>query len=350
MQSWKEQDMSQDEPNPFHILEVGVGFWASKTLLSAVELQLFSHLGAGSMTGEEIGERLGLHPRAIYDFLDTLVALRLLQRDGDGSDGRYRNTAETAAFLDKRSPAYVGGLLEMLNARLYRFWADLTEALQTGKPQNEVKHTGEPMFAELYRDPARLEQFMLAMQGISSGNFQALVDKFDFSAYQTVCDVGGATGQLCILLAARHSHLRCTSFDLPVVAPIAEKTIAAAGLTDRVAVASGDFFADPLPRADVITMGLILHNWDLDRKMQLIRAAHEALPKGGAFVVIENLIDDARRENAFGLMMSLNMLIEFGDAFDFTGSDFARWCREVGFRKVEILPLAGPASAGIAYK
>jgi hypothetical protein len=350
MQSWKEQDMSQGEPNPSHILEVGMGFWASKTLLSAVELQLFSHLGAESMTGEEIGERLGLHPRAIYDFLDTLVALRLLQRDGDGSDGRYRNTADTAAFLDKRSPTYVGGLLEMLNARLYRFWADLTEALQTGKPQNEVKLTGEPMFAELYRDPARLEQFMFAMQGISSGNFQALAEKFDFSAYQTVCDVGGATGQLCILLATRHPHLRCTSFDLPVVAPIAEKTISAAGLADRVAVASGDFFADPLPRADVITMGLILHNWNLDRKMQLIRAAHQALPTGGAFVVIENLIDDARRENAFGLMMSLNMLIEFGDAFDFTGSDFAGWCQEVGFRKVEILPLAGPTSAGIAYK
>ena len=206
------------------------------------------------------------------------------------------------------------------------------------------------MFAELYRDPARLEQFMLAMQGISSGNSQALAEKFDFSPYQTVCDVGGATGQLCILLAARHPHLRCTSFDLPVVAPIAEKTIAAAGLADRVAVASGDFFADPLPRADVITMGMILHDWNLDRKMQLIRAAHQALPKGGAFVVIENLIDDARRENAFGLMMSLNMLIEFGDAFDFTGSDFAGWCQEVGFRKVEILPLAGSTSAGIAYK
>lgn len=342
--------MSQEEPNPSHILEVGVGFWASKTLLSAVELQLFSHLGTGSMSGEEIGERLGLHPRAIYDFLDTLVALRLLQRDGDGTDGRYRNTADTAAFLDKRSPAYVGGLLEMLNARLYRFWADLTEALLTGKPQNEVKRTGEPIFAELYRDPSRLEQFMYAMQGISGGNFRALAEKFDFSAYQTVCDAGGATGQLSIILAARHPHLQCTSFDLPVVAPIAEKTIAAAGLTDRVAVATGDFFADPLPRADVITMGMILHDWNLERKMHLIRAAYQALPKGGAFVVIENLIDNARRENAFGLMMSLNMLIEFGDAFDFTGSDFAGWCQEVGFRKVEILPLAGPASAGIAYK
>jgi hypothetical protein len=331
-------------------MQVGMGFWPSKTVLSAVELELFTELGSESMTGTEIGERLGLHPRAIYDFLDTLVALRLLERDGDGPDGRYRNTEDTAVFLDKNSPAYIGGILEMAGARLYRFWGDLTEALKTGQPQNEVKHTGKPMFEELYSDPDRLEQFMGAMAGISLGNFQALAERFDFSRYETVCDVGGATGRLCSILASRHPHLRCISYDLPVVAPIAEKAIAAAGLADRVSTASGDFFADPIPKADVVTMGLILHDWNLERKMHLIRSAYEALPEGGAFIVIENLIDDARRENAFGLMMSLNMLIEFGDAFDFTGSDFAGWCREVGFREVEIVPLTGPASAGIAYK
>jgi SAM-dependent methyltransferase len=342
--------MSQAELDPSHIMQVGMGFWPSKTVLSAVELELFTQLGAEAMTGGEIGERLSLHPRATYDFLDTLVALRFLDRDGEGVDGRYRNTNETAAFLDKRSPTYIGGILEMSNQRLYRFWGDLTEALQTGTPQNEIKHTGKPMFDELYSDPARLEQFMAAMQGVSLGNFHALAEKFDFAKYETVCDVGGATGQLSTILAGRHPHLRCISYDLPVVAPIAEKTVAAAGLADRVATASGDFFADPLPRADVITMGLVLHDWNLERKMHLIRSAYDALPEGGAFVIIENLIDDARRENAFGLMMSLNMLIEFGDAFDFTGGDFTGWCREVGFREVEIVPLAGPSSAGIAYK
>lgn len=336
--------------DPSHIMQVGMGFWPSKTLLSAVELEVFTQLGSDAMPGKQLGERLGLHPRAIYDFLDALVALRLLERDGDGSAGRYRNTADTAAFLDKSSPTYIGGILEMCNARLYRFWGDLTEALQTGRPQNEIKHTGRPMFEELYSDPARLQQFMEALQGISLANFQALAEKVDFSKYETICDVGGATGQLCTILATRHPHLRCTSFDLPVVAPIAERAIAAAGLSDRVAVASGDFLADPLPRADVITMGMILHDWNLERKRQLISSAYEALAEGGAFVIIENLIDDARRENAFGLMMSLNMLIEFGDAFDFTAGDFAGWCREAGFREVEIVPLAGPASAAIAYK
>ena len=336
--------------DPSHILQIGSGFWPSKVLLSAVELELFTQLGSEAFTGEEIGDRLCLHPRAIWDFLDGLVALGLLDREGDGRAARYRNTPDTAVFLDKNSPEYIGGVLEMFNARLFRFWADLTDALKTGEPQNEVKHTGKPMFDELYADPARLEQFMGAMTGISLGNFRALADKFDFSAFQTLCDVGGATGQLSLIVAGRHPHLRCTSFDLPVVEPIAKKAIAAAGLADRVATASGDFFTDPLPKADVITMGMILHDWNLDRKMQLITSAYNALPDGGAFVVIENLIDDARRQNVFGLMMSLNMLIEFGDAFDFTGADFTDWCTQVGFKKVEVVPLAGPASAAIAYK
>jgi hypothetical protein len=338
------------QPDPAAIMQIGTGFMASKTLLSAVAMELFTALGGDRMTGAQIASKLELDERAIPDFPDALVALGLLDRDGEGPDARYGNTSDTALFLDKASPAYIGGILEMCDARLYRFWGDLGAALKTGQPQNEIKHTGAPMFEELYSDPQRLEQFMNAMAGISMGPFQALAEKFDFAPYETLCDIGGATGQLSIAVAKRHPQISCTTFDLPVVEPIAQKTIEAAGMTDRVATAAGDFFADPLPRADVITMGLILHDWNLERKMQLIQAAYEALPEGGVFIAVENIIDDARRENAFGLLMSLNMLIEFGDAFDFTFADFSGWCKEVGFKRTESLHLAGPTSAAIAYK
>jgi O-methyltransferase domain/Dimerisation domain len=336
--------------SPARIMEVGLGFWPAKVLLSAIELGVFTELGANSMTGRELQVALQLHPRANPDFFDTLVALHFLQREGDGPGARYRNSQETALFLDRRRPQFMGGFLEMANARLYRFWGDLTEGLRTGKPQNEIKHTGAPMFAELYSKPERLEQFMDAMSGISAANFQAFAEKFDFSRYQTLCDIGGATGQLSMLVAKRHPHLRCTSADLPAVTRIAERKISAAGLADRVSAKSLDFFTEPLPKADVITMGMILHDWNLEKKLQLIRAAYDALPAGGAFAIIENLIDDARRENAFGLLMSLNMLIEFGDAFDFTAADFSGWCRDAGFSRTDVIPLGGPASAGVAYK
>jgi 2-polyprenyl-3-methyl-5-hydroxy-6-metoxy-1,4-benzoquinol methylase len=344
----------QDRPDPAYdpapILQTAFAFWSSKVLLTAVEMGLFSVLGSRRLTGAELGAELGLHPRGIADFFDGLVAMKFLDREGNGPEARYSNTAAGARFLDRASPRYVGGILEMLNARLFRFWNDLPAALRTGKPQNEVKHSQKPMFEELYSDLPRLEQFLGAMTGLSRINFEAFAEKFDFGPFKTLCDVGGATGLLCIEVARRHPHLKCTSFDLPVVEPVAKKHVAAAGLSDRIATASGDFFENPLPKADVVTMGMILHDWNLEKKLHLIRAAYDALPPGGAFVAIEALIDDERRENVQGLMMSLNMLIEFGDAFDYTGADFRKWCGEIGFRRFEVLPLAGPSSAAIAYK
>lgn len=340
----------QSDVSPDYILQIGFGFWASKTLLSAVELGVFTRLSDGPKSGLELQAELGLHPRATYDFLDTLVALGLLERHGSGESGTYTNTAATSLFLVKTSPQYVGGILEMANTRLFRFWADLTPALKTGQPQNEIKMTGKSMFESLYADPARLEQFMDAMSGISLGNFAAFADKFDFANYQTLADIGGAAGQLSTIIAARHPHMRFRTCDLAAVQPIAERRVREQNLDGRVTAETIDFFADEFPQADIITMGMILHDWNLADKKMLIAKAYRALPVGGAFVAIENIIDDDRRQNSFGLMMSLNMLIEFGEAFDFTGAQFAEWCEEAGFSRCEIIPLAGPASAAVAYK
>ena len=336
--------------SPHKILDVGFGFWGSKVLLTAVEMELFTVLSDKAMTGQELGSALKLHARGVRDFFDTLVSMGFLERAGNGPAAKYRNTPETAQFLDKNKPQYVGGILEMCNQRLFKFWHDLPEALRTGKPQNEIKHSQKPMFEALYDDLPRLEQFMGAMTGISRGNFEALAQKFDFARYGSLCDVGGATGILSIIVAKNFSQIQCTSFDLPQVAPIAKKHIAQENLSGRIKVASGDFFKDPLPQANVITMGMILHDWNLANKKMLIQKAYQALTPGGALVAVENIIDDERRTNTFGLLMSLNMLIEFGDAFDFTFAEYQEWCREAGFKKFELLPLAGPCSAAIAYK
>lgn len=342
--------MTEQSLHPGHIMQTATGFFASKVLLTAVGLGLFTKLGTGAMTAAQLGGALGLHHRGTYDFFDALVALKFLDRDGDGAAGHYKNTPETAAFLIKTSPGYIGGFAEMLNSRLFGFWNDLGTALKTGLPQNEVKQSGKPMFEEVYSDPARLAEFLDAMSSMQAANFSLVAEKFDFSRYKTVSDIGGALALLSRLVAARHRHLTFKSFDLPAVAPLAQKCIDSAGLTQRIEVIRGDFFKDEFPKADVITMGNILHDWNLHHKKQLIGKAFNALPEGGAFIVIENLIDDARRVNAFGLLMSLNMLIEFGDAFDYTGADFRRWCSEAGFKHFEIISLTSAASAAIAYK
>lgn len=266
------------------------------------------------------------------------MALDFLQRDGDGSAARYRNTPETGLFLNKNKPQYIGGMLEMANDRLYPFWGSLEEALRTGQPQSEIKQTGETVFVKLYQSPERLSQFMAAMAGFQMGNFIALAKIFDFSPYQTLCDIGGATGALAIQVAINHPHMQCINLDLPPVEPIAKETIAQFNLSEQVTTASGDFFTDDFPTADVITMGNILHDWNLEKKKILIRKAYKALPAGGVLIAIENVIDRERRQNAFGLMMSLNMLIEVGDGFDYTDAQFDGWAKEAGFQKTTLLP------------
>ena len=339
-----------NQPSFERIIQIGSGYSAAKVLLSAVGLGLFTELAGRPLTAAQIAERFGLVPRPARDFLDALVSLKLLDRDGDGPEARYANTAETAHFLDEDSPTYLGGLLKIWDQRNYRSWADLTEALQTGQAQSEIKYTGTSFFETMYAEPSRLEAFMSAMDSSSRVNFELLAQRFPFDRYRTLCDVGGADALLSRIVANRHPHLQITSWDLPKVTEIAARKIDAEGLSGRVRAQAGSFLTDPLPRADVITMGMILHDWDLERKKLLVAKAYAALPEGGSFIVIESLIDDARRENTFGLMMSLNMLIEFGDAFDYTAADFQQWCTEAGFRSFEVIPLDGPSSAAVAYK
>jgi hypothetical protein len=331
---------------PDNIMQLGLGFWASRTLLSAVELGLFTELARGPMPAEAVGERLNLHPRALRDFLDALVSLGMLERDGEGL---YANRPEAAMFLDRAKPSYIGGILEMASKRLYSYWGSLTEALKTGRPQNEAKSGGN-FFQTLYADPERLENFLSAMTGLSLGAARAIAEKFPWSDYRTFIDIGGAQGGVPVQVALAHPHLTGGNFDLPTVGPVFEKYVARHGLSDRLRFHPGDFFNDTLPSADVLVMGHILHDWNMEEKQMLLKKAFDALPSGGALIVFESLIDDNRQENTFGLLMSLNMLIETPGGFDYTGADCSRWMREAGFRDTRVEHLVGPDSMVIGFK
>jgi hypothetical protein len=337
---------TQAGPSPDHILQVGFAFWSSKTLLSAVEMGVFTELADGPQEFGKLAGRLGLHERSARDFLDALVALGFLKRSGD----TYSNTDETDLFLDKRKPSYLGGMLEMANARLYRFWGSLTEALRTGRLQNEAK-TGEAHFFQaLYADPARLRAFLKAMSGLSHGANMAIAKQFPWAKYKTFADLGAAQGDLATQIALANPHLTGVGFDLPECGPCFEEYVEANGVNDRVRFEPGSFFTDALPKADVITMGHILHDWDLEQKRMLVKKAFDALPAGGALVVYDAIIDDDRSKNTFGLMMSLNMLIETEGGFDYTGADCIGWMKEAGFKECYVEHLVGPDSMVVGLK
>jgi hypothetical protein len=330
---------------PDHILQTGLAFWGSKTLLTAVEIELFTDLAQHPGDLASVQGRMGLHPRGARDFLDALVALGFLKRE----NGIYSNTPEADLFLDKAKPSYIGGILEMANHRLFHFWGELTTAVRTGEPQNESKGGHDP-FKALYADPAKLREFLRAMSGVSRGANMTIAKQFPWANYISCADIGTAQGDLVTQISLAHPHLRGIGFDLPEVGPIFEEYITANGLADRVSFVGGSFFTDELPKAEVLLFGHILHDWDLDTKLMLLRKAHAALPEGGAVIVYDSIIDDERKQNAFGLLMSLNMLIETPGGFDYTGADCIGWMQQVGFKDCRVEHLVGPDSMVIGIK
>lgn len=332
-------------PTPGHLLEIGLSFRKSKALLSAIELGLFTTLADGPLDAETLVTRLGLQGRGARDFFDALVALGLLDRD---SGGRYGNTPDCAFYLDRRNPSYIGGQFEYINARLYESWSQLTRALRTGAPQNGQLRTGD--FAALHADGIAFDIFLKGMTGGSLMPARALAASFPWHAYRTVIDIGAGQGCVPVEIARAQPHLTGGGFDLPTVEPAFTSYVSERGLGQRLTFYPGDFFKDPLPQADVLIMGRILHDWDLPARKLLLKKAHQALPQGGALIVYDSLIDDERRVHADGLLASLNMLIHTVGGSEYSGTECMGWMKEAGFGETRIERLTTLQWAVVATK
>jgi SAM-dependent methyltransferase len=323
--------LESESPTPNNILEIGLSFRKSKALLSAIELGLFTTLADGPLDAEALLTRLGLQGRGARDFFDALVALGLLDRD---STGRYANTPDCALYLDRRKQSYVGGHFEYINARLYESWGQLTQALRTGAPQNGQLRTGD--FAALHADTTAFDIFLKGMTGGSLMPARALAANFPWQTYRTVIDIGTGQGCVPVEIARAQPHLTGGGFDLPTVEHAFTSYVNERGLGQRLTFYPGDFFKDPLPQADVLIMGRILHDWDIPNRKLLLKKAHQALPPGGALIAYDSLIDDARRVHANGLLSSLNMLIHTVGGSEYSGTQCIGWMQEVGFSQTRI--------------
>lgn len=335
------------EPTPERILEIGQGFWASKTLMSATELGVFTELERnGPQTVEELEDALGLHPRSSRDFLDALVAMDLLVRESY----EYRNAPEASAFLVADEPASLVDWFEMVNHRLYPFWGDLETALRTGEPQNEVDDPEtHPFEGVVYHDDAVLEQFVGAMTSLSMGVAEALARDFPWDAHESVVDLGASEGVVPRRIAEENDHIRAIGADLPRVEPHFREFTSDSPAADRIEFRTADFFADEtLPPADVYVLGHILHDWAFEDRRTILSKVREAVRPGGAVVVYGTMIDEGRREEELPLLMSLNMLIETPAGSDYTPGQCIQWLHDVGFEGGETRPAPGPDTMVVA--
>lgn len=337
--------MTGEHPSATRLFEIGSAYRKAKVLLSAVQLGVFSVLAKGPLDATALANRIQVHGRAACDFFDALVAMDLLTRD---DKGQYRNTEESDRYLDRAKPTYLGASFDQYNRREYGLWGSLTQALQTGNPAAETH--GQDHFASLYADAARFQAFVAAMTSGSLLAAQDIAHRFQWKSRQTLCDVGTAQGCLPVQVALAHPHLRAVGFDLPALRPVFEDYAVEWKVADRLSFIGGDFFKDSLPAADVMVFGRVLHNWDLATKNMLLTKAYQAIPKGGAVIVYDMLIDDDRRTHTAGLLSSLNMLLWTSGGFGYTATDCIGWMRSAGFANTSVHGLSGGNSMIIGEK
>lgn len=333
--------------DPQKILELGMAFWSSRVVLTAVEFGVFTELAGGPLSAQGFMDRFGWHPRAAGPFLDALVGMGLLRRD---RKGRYANSRQAGLFLDRTRPSYIGGLMELSSKRLYNLWSGLGDLLRTGRPEAAEERGGNEFFSSLYGDPAALREFLAGMTGITTGEAMLIAARFPWKRFRTFVDVGAAQGALPVRVALTHPHLTGASYDLPVVGPIFEEYVASFGLGDRLRFMPGDMNDGPLPAADVICFGHLLHGYGEPKRRELIAKAYAAVPPGGALLVYDAMIDPERRHNFMGMLSSLNIMLETREGFEATTEQCAGWLRDAGFVRVTTRPVIGPTSMVFGYK
>jgi hypothetical protein len=326
------------------ITELAQSFERAKVLLAAVELDLFTALADGPLDRDALRERIAIDERGARDFFDALVALGLLVR---GRDGRYANTSATNTYFDRDKPSYIGALMEDLNSRYYDVWGGLTAALRTGQPQGGARATGD--FPTLYADKTALRRFAGSQAARSLPVAEALAAKFPWSQYGSVIDVGTSQGCVPVQIALAHPHITGGGFDLPQLQELFDAYVARHTLSDRLRFHPGDFLKDPLPAADVLILGRVMHNWDRTTQMMLLKKTYEAIPTGGALVVYGRLIDDDR-SSADALLSSLNMLLMSTGGSNFTGAECRAWMEATSFRKTHVEPLTVDQTMIVALK
>jgi O-methyltransferase/methyltransferase family protein len=337
--------MTGEHPRADRLFEIGSAYRQAKVLLSAVELGVFSTLATGPLDATDLANHIQAHSRAARDFFDALVAMGLLTRDGKG---QYCNTEESDRYLDQAKPTYLGASFDQYNRREYQLWESLTQALQTGNPAAETH--GQDHFGSLYTDAARFQTFVTAMTSGSLLAAEGIAHQFPWKGHKTLCDVGTAQGCLPVEIALVHPHVRGVGFDLPALRSSFEDYAVGRNVADRLSFVGGDFFKDPLPVADVIVFGRVLHNWDLETKKMLLGKAYQAIPIGGTVIVYDMLIDDDRRTSRAGLLSSLNMLLWTKGGFGYTAADCTGWMRSVGFAETSVQELPGGNSMIIGEK
>lgn len=327
-------DVLVESVSPEPILRLASGFMAAKHLFAAAELGLFEALADAPATLDALAARTGLTHRAARISADAMVALGMLERDGD----LYRNSLAAFQYLAGRSPADLRPLLRFWDKISYPTWEALAEALGSGPPQQVFD-----------LDDAQQEIVSAGIEAVLAGPASALGEVVDFSAHRRLLDVGGGTGSWSIATVQRHPHLRATVFDLPVTASIARRRVEEAGLADRIAVVAGDAMVEQLPDGhDVLLVANLVHYWSPEGNLALLRRVRDAASAGGRLLLADFWTDPTHTQPVHAALMAGEFAVHLREGDVYSVEEVRGWLPDAGWRFVQHTPLTGPQSLIIA--
>ncbi len=321
------------------ILDLIEAFRRSKTMFTAVRLGIFDRLEKTPQSAEQLAASLNLNAGALARLLDGCVGLGLLTR----ADGEYRNTPAASRFLVKSSPDTLSGYINYSDRSLFALWGHLDDAVREGTNRwEQVFGSRTALFDYYFRDPEATASFMQGMHGFGQISSPLIATAFDLSRFTHLVDLGGATGHLAVAVCERYPNLKATIFDLPAIEPFSRTG-------DRIDFVAGDFFADPLPPADLYSLGRILHDWDDDRIQLLLRKIAASLSPGGGILIVEALLHEDRSGPVYALMQDLNMLV-CTDGRERTFDEYRSLLEAAGFANVQYKRTGTPVDAVFATK
>jgi acetylserotonin O-methyltransferase len=339
-------EFADDAPDPAVVFDLLEAFRASKSMFAAVRLGVFDALEEGPKSAEVLAGKLQTNADALGRLLDVCVSLQLLSRTPDG----YKNTPVATTYLCRDSPRRMTGYLNYSDEVLWKLWANLEDAVREGTHRwKQTFGWDSPIFSNFFRTDERRREFLLGMHGYGQASSPRVVAAFDLGRFRQLVDLGGATGHLALAACERYPDLRATVFDLPGAIPLAREMIAASPVADRVTALAGDFFADPLPPADLYALGRILHDWSEEKIRMLLRKVSDHLPEHGALLIAEKLIDDDRRGPLSAHLQSLNMLV-VTEGKERTPAEYEALLREAGFSDIRFQRTNSPLDAILATK
>lgn len=333
-------------PDPEPVLKLLDAFRASKAMFAAVALGVFDRLERGTASAEALAAEVGAQAAALERLLRACVSLGLLTCDGKG----FRNTPAAAVYLCGSSPHRLTGYVCYSDTVLWQLWAHLADAVREGGPRWEQAFGLEgPLWSHFFRTEEAKREFLMGMHGFGQLSSPRLAAAFDLSRFGRVVDLGGGTGHLAVALCRRYPRLRAVVFDLPQAIPLARELAGGTEVAERIDFVAGDFFADPLPEADLFAVGRVLHDWGDDKTRLLLRKIHDRLPAGGALLVAEKLLDDDKAGPPDAVLQSLNMLV-VTEGRERTLGEYGTLLRGVGFASVEGRRTGSPLDAVLAVR